>query len=1733
MKPFSIKNLPTIVLIVLGLLSSALGVIPVRAAGPLYVMPGVTGDCSSWANACDLQAALSAAVSGDEIWVAAGAHKPGTTRTATFQLKDGVAVYGGFVGTETVRDQRDFETNVTILSGDIDNNDSQTPIITNLTTVTGNTTNSYHVVTGATGATLDGFTITAGYAYGSYLSNYDRGGGMYNYVSSPTLQNLIYSGNSADTGGGGMSNVSSNPILTNITFQANSASYGGGMSNRSSNPIMTNVTFSGNTMASFGGGMYNTQSSPTMTNVTFSGNSAVMGGGLHNGSGSPVLTNITFYTNSADYGGGMVNGSSNPTLTNVTFSGNSATYYGGGLYNSGNPQILNAIFWGNTGAQIYGGTPNVSDSIVQGGCPAGSTCTNLITTDPLLGPLGDYGGFTRVIPIFSGSSATDTGNDAICPTSDQRGITRPQGAHCDIGAYEYTETVVLGTQIDTQPTSYGAEASFTFSGFSSTGGPVTFECSLDSAAFIACTSPTNYTGLVDGSHTFAVRAKDSANNVDATPASYTWMVDTTAPDTQINSQPANPSDSSDATFTFSSLDLTTTFECSLDGSTFAVCASPKNYTGLSSGGSHTFTVRAKDPAGNVDATPASYTWVILAKIIYATSSGTGDCFSWANACQLQTALTKVVSGDEIWVAAGLYKPTTNPTDRAATFQLVDGVAIYGGFAGTETTRDQRNPATNVTILSGDIDNNDSQTPVVTEIRTVTGNATNSYHVVTGADGATLDGFVITAGYAIVSAGLMGKGGGVYNVGSSPTLTNITFRGNLAWQGGGMYNEYSSPILTNITFNGNLADDNGYGGGISNWYGSSPTLTNVTFSSNLAYNGGGMYMDGGSPTLTNVTFSGNSATSVGGGMYHSGGSGPQIRNAIFWGNTAVYSGAQIYASNSGLLSVSDSVVQDGYEGAGMNIYTGDPKLGALGNYGGFTQTFPLLAGSSAINLGNDAVCPATDQRGVARPQNTHCDIGAYESDAPLYPSLYYVKPAASGTGDCSSWANACTLQTALGKAIVEDEIWAAAGVYKPTTNPADRNAAFRLRGGVAIYGGFAGTETMRNQRNPTANLTILSGEIGAVGKSDNSYHVVITAAYAILDGFTITGGNANSYSSPTDRGGGIYSQNSSSILKNLTISDNFANQGGGMYNKNGHSVLTNITFSNNISNYGGGIYNFEGNLELTDITFSGNSSAFGGGMHNINSSPVVTNVIFSENSASGSGLGGGMLNESSAPTLIGITFNNNSAMSGGGIHNLHSTPVITNVTFNNNLAIYGGGMVNSYSHALMTNVTFHNNLAQYNGGGIYNSNSNPILINVTMSKNSAVNSGGGIYNESANAQIHNTIFWENIAPGGGAQIYNQANSTPSVSDSVVQGGYAGGTNIITANPMLGVFGHYGGFTQTVSLLEGSSATDTGNNAYCPATDQRGIARPQGAGCDIGAFEYIIPPAAFEKLAPTDAEADVSLSPALSWQTSSGATSYEYCYSSAPGPCTKWNSVGSDTSVVLSGLAPNYTYYWQARAVNPGGVIEANDGIWWSFTTINASACTWPAYTPPATPTFGDVPMDVGHWSWVERLANSTITAGCGNGNYCPFSEVVRAQMAIFLLRGKHCGSAYIPPAVGASTGFGDVPLDATYAPWVKQLAAEGITAGCGNGNFCPQTVVNRAQMAIFLLRAKHGSTYSPPAVGADTGFGDVPLDATYAPWVKQLAAEGITAGCGGGNFCPLQNVNRAQMATFLVRAFGLP
>jgi hypothetical protein len=183
-------------------------------------------------------------------------------------------------------------------------------------------------------------------------------------------------------------------------------------------------------------------------------------------------------------------------------------------------------------------------------------------------------------------------------------------------------------------------------------------------------------------------------------------------------------------------------------------------------------------------------------------------------------------------------------------------------------------------------------------------------------------------------------------------------------------------------------------------------------------------------------------------------------------------------------------------------------------------------------------------------------------------------------------------------------------------------------------------------------------------------------------------------------------------------------------------------------------------------------------------------------------------------------------------------------------------------------------------------------------------------------------------------------------------------------------------------------------------------------------------------------------------------------------------------------------------------------------------------------FADVPA--AHWaySWIERVFAAGVTGGCTNdpNRYCPETNVTRAQMAVFLLKGVH-GSGYNPPPA-TGTIFADVPSSYWAAAWIEQLAREGITGGCSAGIYCPENPVTRAQMAVFLLRSKHGAGYAPPPASG-TMFADVPSSYWAAAWIEQLAHEGITGGCGGMNYCPESSVTRAQMAVFLVRTFNLP
>ena len=438
---------------------------------------------------------------------------------------------------------------------------------------------------------------------------------------------------------------------------------------------------------------------------------------------------------------------------------------------------------------------------------------------------------------------------------------------------------------------------------------------------------------------------------------------------------------------------------------------------------------------------------------------------------------------------------------------------------------------------------------------------------------------------------------------------------------------------------------------------------------------------------------------------------------------------------------------------------------------------------------------------------------------------YVKADATGSNDGSSWADAFTiLQDALDVAAAGDEIWVAAGTYKPTKkvaaidnegNPTtERDMAFVLLPDVKIYGGFVGTETTLVERQlppfGTPSPTILSG---AISDTDSCYHVIVSAGEvgaALIDGLTITGGNANGnyYICPTANGQAIRRDG-----------------GGGVYNTFSSPTLTNVTISGNVATAGGGIYNYT-------------------------SSPTLASVVISENTASnsGGGMSGVSLSTSGCyATLTNVRIcGNNGGGRGGGISNM-SHCILTNVVISGNYAAEGGGIYNlALFQCELINVTISGNRAYYGGGILTNDtqtfNSIITLTNVTISGNVAYNKGGGMFNSDASPTLNNTLIWGNNT---GVDNYSQyIISTPIYTNCLVQDlnpegeGNIDGTqnyskmflNAIDASQAPTTEGDY-------SLVAGSPCINAGNNNYnTTSTDLAGNPRIFDGTIDVGAYEY---------------------------------------------------------------------------------------------------------------------------------------------------------------------------------------------------------------------------------------------------------------------------------------------------------
>ncbi len=971
------------------------------------------------------------------------------------------------------------------------------------------------------------------------------------------------------------------------------------------------------------------------------GNINDVGGGIYNNGSSPTISNCTISNNTTGFnsgvgGGGICNINSSPAISNCTISNNTPGFGGGGagIYNgSSSPVITNCIFSGNT-AGDYG---NGSGGGISNNASSAPTITYCTFSGNKAGATLEGGGIANDHSSPNIANCTFSGNTATYGGGMSNVSSLPTVSNC---IFSGNTTDNAGGGMWNVTSSQPIITNCLFSGNKVTffGGGMDNESS--SPRIINCTFSGNYAANSGGGiSNYDNSAPNITNciiygNTDAITGDASNTITVTYSIVQDGGYPGTGNSSGDPAFTNAPNATTAPFtngDYSLQGTSAAInvgsnSAYPNNLnTSLDLAGNP----RLFGTIIDMGAYEYQHAPAVVSHIKYVTVSGTGDGSSWANASSnLQTIITNSPAGNQVWVAAGTYQAASG-----GSFSMKEGVAIYGGFVGNETVLTARNWATNITILHGN------------------GNVVISNASLTNA--AVLDGFTITGGNGT-------SGGGMYNFSASPNILNCIFWGNSATYGGGM---------------GNL--------------GSSPNITNCLFSGNAGTFGGGLYNSGSSPSIINCTFAGNKADNNGGGISNYPNSSPIISNSIFYGNYGNSNGDGIANTDATSVPIiTYSIVQGGYAGTGNSsndpVFTNAPSYSTAPFTGG---DYSLQGTSPALNAGNNGAYTgnlATDFDLAHNPRlfGTNIDMGAYEyQHAPTPPANFpirYVKQ--NGTGDGSSWAKASAdLQAMITASVSGNQVWVATGTYQPIIS----GNSFSMKEGVAIYGGFAGSETSVTARNFVTNVTTLQGNGNKVINNNN-----LTLA-AVLDGFTISGGNITN-----DNGGGMANNFASPTIANCRFLNNVVNTSGG----------------------GGGIFNYSSNPNISNCVFSGNTVAgAGGGISNQSSSPNIANCVFSGNTANGLG-GGGIYNvSSSSPTIVNSLFSGNNAnVSGAGILNNASSPKIINCTFSGNLSMNNGGGIGDLSSSfpnIVNSILFGNN--GKNGSGFYDDGSGVPVISYSL------------------------------------------------------------------------------------------------------------------------------------------------------------------------------------------------------------------------------------------------------------------------------------------------------------------------------------------------------------------------------------------------------------------------------------
>jgi hypothetical protein len=1386
-------------------------------------------------------------------------------RDNAFVLKANVKIYGGFAGTEATLAQRVLNASTpSVLSGEIgsfattaDNTYhvvigveglflNNQPVLDGFTITGGNANGAGNLTVGAAsivrnfGGGIYLVTSSPLIANCRFLQNVagDRGGAIFDIASAPLINNCIFEDNNGTANGGGIFSDASFPVLTSCSFIANRAQFGAAVYNfNNSSATLTDCGFLNHINAFYGGAMYNNVSESFLTRCTFTGNTAHWGGAIFYNNAQGQLISCTFTNNSAgEYGGAVYNYlNSDPLIQHTTFTTNTAVSAGGAMYNetAAGPTISNSSFTGNS-AQSGGAIWNMGAATLNACQFRGNTAIG--------GGAAVYNSDANPSfynCLFSGNATTGVGGGGAGMYNTS---SSPTVINCTFSGNRDSDN------------GFTAGGMFNFNNSVPIIRNSIFWGNSSQITLFNSAAPTSNNNIIQGGGFGASIGNPLFKNAPGFAAAPF-----TGGDYSLNdfSAAINTGNNGYMPYTEDLAGNTRIYAGTVDIGAY------EYYHGIPSTGNIMYV-----DANVVGGTGLGDSWAnAMPHVADALRYAKENENAWSAAVPLKIFVAKGTYKPKYHPHNYSVVDPNARTNTYLMVNHVQLYGGFDPANGIDDLSDARIFGAAGSILNGDVgvagNSSDNVYHVLMSIGNVGTAVLDGFTVTKG--NANNSGLMTVNGQSleIISGGGMLLHSSSPQVLNCSFIGNECYSDNARpSHGAGLGIELNSnPVITNCKFNQNAASGYGYGGGIGTYDNSAPVIINCAFNTNTtAANGGGAAISirGGAATIKGCVIYGNFAGYAGGGLLLDGSPQVSLISCTINDNHApgnrgggIYLGFQTWVPATMLNNIlfgnpGGDIISStnfpvplpwtniNYDPLFINA-TGGAGVGPDGILGTGDDGLRLQQASPAINAGTDTIglnLLPVDITGANRVQKSRIDLGAYEMpyvNCNTYNGILYVDSTVGISGDGSTWTTAFqSLSEALataGRCTNINSIYVAKGTYYPDSlagnGSTNKDRSFVLVPNVKIYGGFpAGGGTLAQRVLPSATTpgnTILSGDIDkndvisngitSSFNGSNALHVIVAAGNtgtAELDGFTVTGGNADDGSGTT-----------------ITV--------------NGQTLE---------KNNGGGMYNMASSLIIKNCSFEGNRSFIAGsGIYNESSSPAISDCFFRKNSTGN--WGAGMANYAgSNGTILRCRFEDNTASQAAGMANYNSSPTITDCIFSGNTFLeYGGAMLNLTSSPAIRNCLFTGNRgtsALASGGAMFNTdNSSPLIFNCTFAGNYVPDAtlGGAIWNEFNSVPvIRNTIIYGNSS---GMQK-EASNPVATVSNSIVQGGHPGAADadpLFINSPAAATAPFTTGDYRLLNA--GSFAVNSGtpniSGLNLPATDIAGLPRVQGGRIDMGAHE----------------------------------------------------------------------------------------------------------------------------------------------------------------------------------------------------------------------------------------------------------------------------------------------------------